>query len=501
MPAKITVRAELASLLAKSQELTDANRQAQLKKEADRREDQKRLKAKKANEDAARRKPLEDPVGRNIFTAAAGGGPLQLGQFWWESPDIENNWTITVWSSDGSASASAAVDPALIPPGYGFPDEVLEGTEAEDIPIETFEELFGINTISSGTGFRFVNRSIDVHAPLFTFPVNAETAVIVYTWDYAVYWYAAAVGYPTGSPIEGGDTYRFFPSSPPVGFPFDRIGGVVYGTLGGVIGNRYAFGGAFFVRGEKAFVVSESSAREISVPASIFGRPPRWVNGTNYILPSTLGPYSLWPFDILTAYPGFVDNPDHYTYGGANVLSSLGTYALRNAPSDTIDGINPKVRFGQIWTPQASATFNNPVLVNTTLTFAEQRAMVPWFNVRETAFFRRTDNFSTSDPEIVSAAGVALQLSDVDFDSANISIYPAATPIAIPTVIPIADPRWKRRRVKISRGVSQKPTNGTPDGLIQEVLFWDWGKPAYCRAQLLEMGFTEADLIPTPPPP
>ena len=102
MPAKITVRAELASLLAKSQELTDANRQSQLKKEADRREDQKRLKAKKANEDAARRKPLEDPVGRNIFTAAAGGGapvalvfqnPL-LQQFW--TADQQSNITLNI---------------------------------------------------------------------------------------------------------------------------------------------------------------------------------------------------------------------------------------------------------------------------------------------------------------------------------------------------------------------------------------------------------------------
>ena len=72
MPARITVRAELASLLAKSQGTTDANRQAQLKKEADARADRKRLEAKKDKEDAARKKRQDDPVGRNIFTAAMG---------------------------------------------------------------------------------------------------------------------------------------------------------------------------------------------------------------------------------------------------------------------------------------------------------------------------------------------------------------------------------------------------------------------------------------------
>jgi hypothetical protein len=81
MPARITVRAELQSLLSKSQELTDANRLSQLRKEADRREDLKRLAAKKAKEEATRKKPLQDPVGRNIRTAAMGqqGNPVAVG--------------------------------------------------------------------------------------------------------------------------------------------------------------------------------------------------------------------------------------------------------------------------------------------------------------------------------------------------------------------------------------------------------------------------------------
>ena len=112
MPAKITVRAELASLLAKSQELTDANRQAQRQKEADKREDKKRLAAKKANEDAARRKPLEDPVGRNIFTAASGQPPVEAWRvFVYQSPTLTDGGENikTVWSGNGLQSGSLAI--------------------------------------------------------------------------------------------------------------------------------------------------------------------------------------------------------------------------------------------------------------------------------------------------------------------------------------------------------------------------------------------------------
>jgi hypothetical protein len=74
MPARITVRAELQSLLNKSQALTDANRLAQLDAERKRREELAQLAAKrrKAEEAATRRKQQEDPVGRNRLTAAMG---------------------------------------------------------------------------------------------------------------------------------------------------------------------------------------------------------------------------------------------------------------------------------------------------------------------------------------------------------------------------------------------------------------------------------------------
>jgi len=35
-----------------------------------------------------------------------------------------------------------------------------------------------------------------------------------------------------------------------------------------------------------------------------------------------------------------------------------------------------------------------------------------------------------------------------------------------------------------------------PRTLGQLIRAWDWGRPAYCREQLLELGFAPADLVP-----
>jgi len=86
MPAKITIRAELASLLAKSQEITDANRLAHLRREDDLKADRRRLQAREAQKSGATKKELPDPIGRNIFTAAIGTAPrLSIA---WISSDL-----------------------------------------------------------------------------------------------------------------------------------------------------------------------------------------------------------------------------------------------------------------------------------------------------------------------------------------------------------------------------------------------------------------------------
>lgn len=85
MPARITVSV-LSELLGRSQALTDANREKLLERDAERRAQPKQLAAKKAKEDAQKRRRggIDDPTGRNIFTAPAvlprGGG---VGVLWY----------------------------------------------------------------------------------------------------------------------------------------------------------------------------------------------------------------------------------------------------------------------------------------------------------------------------------------------------------------------------------------------------------------------------------
>jgi hypothetical protein len=45
---------------------------------------------------------------------------------------------------------------------------------------------------------------------------------------------------------------------------------------------------------------------------------------------------------------------------------------------------------------------------------------------------------------------------------------------------------------------NKKGTVNIPESMLSKVAFaaWDWGKPAYCRQQLLALGFSEADLTP-----
>ena len=70
-----------------------------------------------------------------------------------------------------------------------------------------------------------------------------------------------------------------------------------------------------------------------------------------------------------------------------------------------------------------------------------------------------------------------------------------------PTYYPIdgADnPVW--RKAATNNNFAQRPTYGDPGGNAGQkrhrTFYWDWGKPAYCRQQLLALGFTDADLRP-----
>jgi hypothetical protein len=106
MPARIIVRAELASLLGKAQELTDANRLAQLGAEQRRRAELAQLAAKRQKEEkeATRRKQLENPVMRSRRTAAMG----QSGPY----PVAAGHWTFVNYN-EGSVGGSTLITSEL----------------------------------------------------------------------------------------------------------------------------------------------------------------------------------------------------------------------------------------------------------------------------------------------------------------------------------------------------------------------------------------------------
>jgi hypothetical protein len=137
MPARITVRAELQSLLSKSQALTDANRLAQLDAERRRREELAQLAAKRrqADEEATRRKQLEDPVGRNRLTAAMGQRALEKFSGYFMREFFPDSLRITLRSGVKATVGNLFYSSVEDSPGYAnqsdsatFPSAVVDFT-------------------------------------------------------------------------------------------------------------------------------------------------------------------------------------------------------------------------------------------------------------------------------------------------------------------------------------------------------------------------------------
>jgi hypothetical protein len=136
-----------------------------------------------------------------------------------------------------------------------------------------------------------------------------------------------------------------------------------------------------------------------------------------------------------------------------------------------------------IWTPETSRSFNRPPDLKP-LTYAQRKADMPWSGLKETAFFRGPTSEADNAPTITKAA---MQMSDADFEA----LLAAGGQYSID----YTDPRL--RLVPVSKGTPVvKPAGFPVSPFGGELLFWDWGKPGYCRNQLLQIGFSESDLTP-----
>jgi hypothetical protein len=67
------------------------------------------------------------------------------------------------------------------------------------------------------------------------------------------------------------------------------------------------------------------------------------------------------------------------------------------------------------------------------------------------------------------------------------------------TAVPFTDSRWEEVTINRPEPVAIPIIPGLPTSAFSNpsaYYFWDWGLPAYCRAQLLALGFSPADLEP-----
>lgn len=467
MPAKITVKAELANLLAKSQETTDANRQAQLRKEADRKEDRRRLKAKRAKETAATKKSLEDPVGRNIFTAAMGGSPLRLGRVFMDFPlNLVGQNAFIVWSGDGLASAT--VETPLVDPQQ-FVTWNITGEAPENVSSEYGEPgwfRFAPNTVynvgnlapnvepeysETGGDFRFrelpgeirpwdviIQRQPDILANGTTYnigitvlPIGGEACVIVVTWDVVTTGILIAVdGYEVSRIVSQG-------------------GNVVSGTA--------------------AFYADRTSARVITVPAGIAGRPTittgTAVDGDfNVPIISDSWWKAIGPTWIGNAWQFTGNSDDNYgPYIQPTNFHTPVEYVWISSPAaqDLLDSSGYTTGAGDVPTSGVRALLPGNVA-----------------NFKETLF---VEDITYGTSTTFSLRPDVLQRNDLA-DFVEDGVYD------------LDDPGWKKAKVKPLPDVTLGFTAAS-------LRFWDWDKPAYCRQQLAALGFLPADLAPLPPAP
>ena len=448
MPAKITVQAVLASLLAKAQETTEANRQAQRRKEADKREDRKRLAAKKANEDAARRKPLEDPVGRNIFTAAAAD---QLVEAWrvfvYQSPTLTDGGEniMTVWSGNGLQSGSLAIpfreklalvpwdwvdvyeDDDIIyhPPGMSpsLIEGILGGGTGSFSGVQYSPDGWTLDKITpsqSGTVYRVVDTlcRADYAVNIFRYvlPVRPGVTVVILGYDNLSYLYL--------------ETNAALPGEP------DTDDTIVWYDL------------KESLQGQAAFLVTETSVRSIPVPNFIANRI------SQYELPATPPPY---PY----GYPLFGTGDEGFGDAHRWLIEDAGKPIFRlSDPSQFLwlGPTNAEQLYESSYDPQDALTYGLlPPNVR---------------NFKPTAFY---DN-SALYPEVIESERRA-------------AVWTGAFPWP-ETSVSISDPRWG------SRAARMPPPVAIPREGADPMLVWDWGKSSYCLEQLLALGFTAADLTP-----
>lgn len=210
-------------------------------------------------------------------------------------------------------------------------------------------------------------------------------------------------------------------------------------------------------RGQAAYLVTQTTIRSLTVPSSIADRPS-WVNGQ-----PAADYYSPGPADFGDARPWLDDE--------GTPLEALRT------PSQFL-------WFGDANRELLATTGNNPGP-------ASIRALLPE-NVRTFRSLAVYDNSAdydyepSNEPFTITTSGTARE-------------WRADDPSPIAEAFPPSNANWRQVKIKpvppvVLPANPQPATVGT--FFVEPYNVWDWGKPAYCRQQLLALGFSPADLTP-----
>lgn len=249
---------------------------------------------------------------------------------------------------------------------------------------------------------------------------------------------------------------------------------------------RYIAIGSRHTSSQHAFFVSKTTVKPISLPSDLRNK----VAATFY-LPS--GEYA----SLLAARASF-EFPHVYSY---SYWFSRAKFMDINAGLE-FDDFTPYYNYiSSFHSPGSYALFNNFTTANSLGNSLTANNSLPsdkklW---QMDAIYNFLGNAGAPYPKNT------LAISQLDPTLATALTYRGPYPPSVesgdpsyPPVEGIEDPAW--RKAGKNPSVAKRPTDpysSNPlEPTVYQVFFWDWGKPSYCREQLLALGFTEANLQP-----
>jgi hypothetical protein len=226
---------------------------------------------------------------------------------------------------------------------------------------------------------------------------------------------------------------------------------------------------------EKCFVVGHGKIREITMPAALSAL-------MSELTPAATGSGTTTQSQTVTGKPaGQRTNPYQTFIGGGETLTvSLNTKVV--PPAKVLSpfksyGLTTDTISAQSWTPGVFTAIQNPV----------SSSASPTTPAADQASY--SGSVSLPSKWIYSCKGPVvcdIEAGRIAFSSLT-TTPPSYSSGSLGSELP-----W-RNEGKLLRSAPPTPSGGFSNQLL---VAWDWEKPSYCRAKLLELGFTAADLSP-----